>query len=58
VRRHHSMGFLDPQVECVSHTLGNVSAQSAKTTRQGAPGLRLAFLDALARLECGDQLLF
>jgi hypothetical protein len=33
------------------HTPGNMPAQGAEATRHGAPGLRFAFLDALARLE-------
>jgi hypothetical protein len=38
-------------VECAVHTLGNMPAQGAKTTRHGTLDPRLAFLDALARLE-------
>jgi hypothetical protein len=26
VRRHHAKGFLDPQVMCAPHTLGDVPA--------------------------------
>jgi hypothetical protein len=51
VRRHHAKGFLDPQVECMAHTLGNMPAQGMEATRHGAPGLRFALLNALARLE-------
>jgi hypothetical protein len=50
VRRHHAKGFLDPQVECAAHALSDVPAQSTETTRHGAPGLRLAFFNTLARL--------
>jgi hypothetical protein len=32
--------------------------QGVKTTRHGTPGLRLSFLDALARLKGGDLQLF
>jgi hypothetical protein len=55
VRHHHAKGFLDSQMECVAHELSNVPAQSAKTTLHGTSGLRLAFLNVLARLE-GDGL--
>jgi hypothetical protein len=58
VRHHHTKGFLDPQVECAAHALSNVPTQSAKMARHGAPGLRLAFLDALACLESGGLQLF
>jgi hypothetical protein len=51
---HHVKGFLDPQVECAVHALSDVPAQSAETTRHGAPGLRLTFFNTLARLKGGD----
>jgi hypothetical protein len=54
VRRHHAKGFLDPQVECTAHAQGNMPAQGTEATRHGTPGLRLALLDALARLESHD----
>jgi hypothetical protein len=45
-------------VKGVAHALGDVPAEGAETTRHGAPGLHLAFLDPLARLEgSGLQLL-
>jgi hypothetical protein len=53
VRHHHTMDLLDPQVKRAPHTLGDVPAQGAEVTRRGAPGLCLAFLNALARLEGG-----
>jgi hypothetical protein len=55
VRHHHAKGFLDPQVKSVAHALSDVPAQGAEMTHHGAPGLRLAFLNPLARLE-GDGL--
>jgi hypothetical protein len=53
VRHHHAKGFLDPQVKGAVHALRDVPAEGAETTRHGAPGLRLAFLDPLACLEGG-----
>jgi hypothetical protein len=58
VRHHHAKGFLNPQVKCVPHTLGDVPAQGVKTARHGTFGLHLAFLDALARLKGGGLQLF
>jgi hypothetical protein len=58
MRIHHTEGFLDTQVEGAVHALGNVSAEGAKVTCHRAPGLRLAFLDPLARLEGGGLQLF
>jgi hypothetical protein len=37
------------------HTLGNMPAQGEEATRHGTPSLRLAFLDALARLKGRGQ---
>jgi hypothetical protein len=51
VRYHHAESFLDPKVKGAVHALSNVPAQSAEMIRHGAPGLRLAFLNSLARLE-------
>jgi hypothetical protein len=42
-------------MEHAPHTLGDVPDQGAKVTRHGAPGLRFAFLNALAHHE-GDGL--
>jgi hypothetical protein len=53
VRHHHAKGFLDPQMKGAAHALSNVPAQSTETTRRGDPGLCLAFLNPLARLEGG-----
>jgi hypothetical protein len=55
VRHHYTKGLLDPQMEHAPHTLGDVPDQGAKVTRHGAPGLRFAFLNALAHHE-GDSL--
>jgi hypothetical protein len=54
VRHHHAEGFVDPQVKGTAHALSDVPAQSVEMTRHRAPGLRLAFLNPLARLEGGD----
>jgi hypothetical protein len=51
VRRHHAKGFLDRQVQGTVHTPGNMPSQGAEATLHGVPGLRFAFLDALAHLE-------
>jgi hypothetical protein len=58
VRHHHAKGFLDPQMKGAMHALSDVPAQSTKTTRHGTPGLRLTFLNPLARLESGGLQLF
>jgi hypothetical protein len=50
---HHAKGFLNSQVKGVAHAPGNVPTKGAEATRHGAPGLRLAFLDLLARPEGG-----
>jgi hypothetical protein len=45
-------------VKGAAHALGDVPAEGTETTRHGAPGLRLAFFNPLARLEgSGLQLL-
>jgi hypothetical protein len=51
VRHHHTEGLLDPQAERTSHTTGDMTAQGTEAARHGAPGLRVALLHALARLE-------
>jgi hypothetical protein len=50
VRSHHAEGFLDTQVKGAAHALGDVPAKGAETTGHGAPGMRLAFFNPLARL--------
>jgi hypothetical protein len=58
VGNHYANSLLHPQVKGVAHALGDVPAEGAKTTRHGAPDLRLAFFNPLARLEgSGLQLL-
>jgi hypothetical protein len=51
VRHYHAEGLLDPQVERMTHTSGDMPAQGTKATRHGAPGLHFALLHALACLE-------
>jgi hypothetical protein len=58
VGTHHAEGLLDTQVKGAAHTLGNVPAKGTEATCHGAPGLHLAFLDPLARLEGGGPQLF
>jgi hypothetical protein len=45
-------------VKGVAHALSDVPTQSAEMTRHGAPGLRLALFNLLARLEGGGLQLF
>jgi hypothetical protein len=58
MRSHHAEGFLDTQVKGAAHALGDVPGEGAKATCHRAPGLHLAFLDPLARLEGGGPQLF
>jgi hypothetical protein len=51
VRLHHAKGLLDPEAECTSHTPGDMAAQGTKAAHHGAPGLPVALLHALTRLE-------
>jgi hypothetical protein len=53
MRSHHAEGFLDTQVKGAPHALSDVLAEGAEATCHRAPGLRLAFLDPVARLEGG-----
>jgi hypothetical protein len=53
VGRHHAKGLLDAQVKSTAHVLGDVPAEGAEATYHRAPGLHLASLDPLARLEGG-----
>jgi hypothetical protein len=58
VGSHHAEGLLDAQVKSAAHALGNVPAEGAEVTCQRAPGLCLALLDRLARLEGSGPQLF
>jgi hypothetical protein len=51
VRLHHAEGVLDPQAEGTPHALGNMATQGPEPARHGAPGLPVALLNTLARLE-------
>jgi hypothetical protein len=51
---HNAKGFLNSQVKGAAHAPGNVPTEGAEATRHRAPGLRLAFLDLLARPEGGS----
>jgi hypothetical protein len=53
VGNHHAEGLLDAQVKSMAHALGDVPAKGAEATCHRAPGLHLALLDRLARLEGG-----
>jgi hypothetical protein len=44
---------MDTQVKGAAHALGNMPAKGMEATCHGAPGLHVAFLDPLARLEGG-----
>jgi hypothetical protein len=54
VGSHHAEGLLDTQVKGAAHALGDVPAEGAKATCHRAPGLHLAFLDPVTRLEGGS----
>jgi hypothetical protein len=45
-------------VKGAAHVLTDVPAQSAEKTHHGTPGLRLSFLNILARLESSSLQLF
>jgi hypothetical protein len=51
VRLHHTEGLLDPQAEGTPHVLGNMATQGPEMARHGTPGLPVALLNTLARLE-------
>jgi hypothetical protein len=51
VRLHHTKGLLEPQAERTSHTSGDMATQGTKAARHGAPGLHVAVLHTLTRLE-------
>jgi hypothetical protein len=58
VTHHHAESLLDPQVKGAAQALGDTLAKGTKATRHRAPGLHVAHLDLLARLEgSGPQLL-
>jgi hypothetical protein len=51
VRLHHAEGLLDPQEDGTLHVLSNMAMQGPEAAHHGAPGLHVAILNALARLE-------
>jgi hypothetical protein len=54
----HTEGLLDAKVKSASHALGDMPTEGVEATCHRAPGLHLALLDRLARLEGGGPQLF